>query len=105
MKKYFFLLTLLPIIAQAQPVLTSSDANLVSSFNWAKTTSYGYKGNSSDPVGPWYESSLPSRESFCMRDASHQSIGAEILGESAENKNMFQKFADNISIKRDYCSY
>jgi len=32
-------------------------------------------------VGYWYEAALPGREAFCMRDVSHQSIGAETLGE------------------------
>jgi hypothetical protein len=40
-----------------------------------------------------------------MRDISHQSIGAEILGLSNENKNMFSLFAKNISNEKDWCSY
>ncbi|MFA6126609.1 MAG: hypothetical protein WC699_04845 [Bacteroidales bacterium] len=33
-----------------------------------------------DPVGPWYEAAEPGREAFCMRDVSHQSMGAHALG-------------------------
>jgi PKD repeat protein len=103
--KLLFLILLFPFSIESQVVLTSSDANIVTSFNWAKTTSLKYRGNPTDPVGPWYECSLPAREAFCMRDASHQSVGAEIIGESAENKNMMLKFAENISISKDYCSF
>ena len=58
-----------------------------------------------DPVGFWYEAALPNREAFCMRDVSHQSIGAEILGLSQHNFNMLLKFAQNISKEKDYCSF
>lgn len=64
-----------------------------------------YKGNASDPVGFWYEAALPSRNAFCMRDVSHQIIGAEIIGLGKENKNMLKHFARNISGKKDWCSY
>jgi hypothetical protein len=40
-----------------------------------------------------------------MRDISHQAIGAQILGLAKHNLNMFQKFAENISVEKDYCSY
>lgn len=62
-------------------------------------------GGKTDPVGPWYEAALPGRFAFCMRDVSHQSIGAEILGLAPENTNMFTLFAKNISENKDWCSY
>lgn len=40
--------------------------------------SYAHDGT--DSVGYWYEAALPQRETFCMRDVSHQSVGAQILG-------------------------
>ena len=40
-----------------------------------------------------------------MRDVSHQSVGAHILGLAAHNKNMFGRFVSNISEDRDWCSY
>lgn len=40
--------------------------------------SYAHDGT--DSVGYWYEATLPQREAFCMRDVSHQSVGAQILG-------------------------
>jgi hypothetical protein len=64
-----------------------------------------YRGKAADPVGPWYESALPPRDAFCMRDVSHQCIGAEILGLSSENNNMFTLFASNISASKNWCSY
>jgi hypothetical protein len=84
---------------------TSSDKKIEQAFNWAKGMALHYKGNAADPVGPWYESALPPRDAFCMRDVSHQSIGAEILGLSKENRNMFTLFTSNISASKNWCSY
>ncbi len=83
----------------------SADTALTKAFAWAKNQALSYRGNSDDPVGPWYEAALPSRYAFCMRDASHQCIGAEILGMSRENKNMFTRFAANISESKLWCTY
>jgi hypothetical protein len=85
--------------------LTSSDTQLVKIFNWARTTSESYVGKDSDPVGPWYEAALPGREAFCIRDVSHQCIGAEALGQGKQNLNMLRKFVENISEAKDFCSY
>lgn len=57
------------------------------------------------PVGDYYEAALPGRDAFCMRDTCHQCVGAEALGLSAHNYNMFRKFASSISASRDYCGY
>lgn len=84
---------------------TSSDKKVEQAFAWAKDMALHYQGKTGDPVGPWYESALPPREAFCMRDASHQSIGGEVLGLSRENRNMFTLFADNISASKNWCSY
>lgn len=86
-------------------VFHSSDTALARAFSWAKEMALHYRGKPGDPVGPWYESALPPRDAFCMRDASHQCIGAEILGLHRENQNMFSKFTSNISVARDWCSY
>lgn len=94
------------VSAQVAPVtFTSSDKELEQAFTWAKEMALHYKGSDTDPVGPWYEAALPSRYAFCMRDAAHQSIGAEILGMGKENMNMFSLFAKNISASKDWCSY
>lgn len=82
-----------------------TDTALVRAFDWAKAQALQYKGKPGDPVGPWYESALPPRDAFCMRDVSHQSIGGAILGLDAENKNMLTLFARNISEAKDWCSY
>jgi hypothetical protein len=84
---------------------TSSDTSLQTAFSRAKEMALSYKGKPGDPVGPWYESALPPRYAFCMRDVSHQSIGGEILGLNKENKNMFTLFVKNISANKDWCSY
>ena len=83
----------------------SSDTAVVRAFDWAKAQALLYKGKPGDPVGPWYESALPPRDAFCMRDVSHQAVGGAILGLDAENKNMLTLFARNISLSKDWCSY
>ncbi|MCW3120273.1 MAG: hypothetical protein JWM28_4355 [Chitinophagaceae bacterium] len=93
------------LYGQGDIQFTSSDTSLQTAFSRAKEMALHYKGKPGDPVGPWYESALPPRYAFCMRDVSHQSIGGEILGLSKENKNMFTLFAKNISANKDWCSY
>lgn len=83
----------------------SSDSELVAAVSWAKDKALSYTHDDSDPVGYWYEAALPNREAFCMRDVSHQSIGAEILGLGRHNLNMILKFCQNISDARDYASF
>lgn len=83
----------------------STDTAMVRAFDWAKTQALHYKGKPGDPVGPWYESALPPRDAFCMRDLSHQSVGGAILGLDAQNRNMFTLFARNISEAKNWCSY
>jgi hypothetical protein len=85
--------------------ISSNDEKLTDIFNWAIKNSKTYTGNDNDPVGPWYESALPERESFCIRDISHQCIGEEINGHSRQNLNMFTKFVQNISESKDWCTY
>lgn len=82
-----------------------SDTALNHAFNWAKQMALHYQGKPGDPVGPWYESALPPRNAFCMRDVSHQSIGGAILGLDKENKNMMTLFVSNISAGKDWCSF
>lgn len=95
----------LNVFSQKTVTFKSSDPALQLAFERAKSMALSYKGDSKDPVGPWYEAALPSRSAFCMRDVSHQSIGAEILGLHKENKNMLSLFAKNISESKDWCSY
>ena len=83
----------------------SSNAKLEEAFKWAQQTALSYRGHADDPVGPWYESALPPRSAFCMRDVAHQCIGGEILGLAAENRNMLTLFAKNISKEKDWCSF
>ncbi|UCD48529.1 MAG: hypothetical protein JSW27_13455 [Phycisphaerales bacterium] len=84
--------------------LSSSDAQLVTCFDWAKGQALHYV-RAGDPVGLWYEAALPGREAFCMRDVSHQAAGAHALGLAAHTRNMLRKFAVNISESKDWCSY
>lgn len=84
--------------------LDSSDTRLVKAFDWAKQQALAYVFEG-DPVGPWYEAALPGRASFCMRDVSHQSMGAHALGLSLHTRNMLRRFAENISDSKDWCTY
>jgi hypothetical protein len=84
--------------------LESSDSHLLDGFNWAKSQALSYVFTG-DPVGPWYEAALPGRSAFCMRDVSHQSIGAQVLGLAAYNHNMLRKFALSIAASRDWCGF
>jgi hypothetical protein len=85
-------------------VLTSPDASLCRSFDWAKEQALAYVFED-DPVGDWYEAALPKREAFCMRDVSHQAMGAHALGLESHTMNMLRKFAANISEAKDWCTY
>lgn len=89
---------------QSKLALESSDAHLVQAFNWAKKQAMAYVFDG-DPVGHWYEAALPGREAFCMRDVSHQCMGAQALGLARYNRNMLRRFAENISDSKDWCSY
>jgi hypothetical protein len=82
----------------------SSDPQLNAAWKWAKETALSYV-REGDPVGPWYEASLPGRDAFCMRDVAHMCTGAAVLGLFEENQIMFYRFAENISESKDWCSY
>lgn len=84
--------------------LDTSDANLAAAFGWARRQALAY-AFSGDPVGDWYEAALPGRQAFCMRDVSHQCMGAHALGLARHTRNMLAKFAENISEQKDWCSY
>ncbi|NQT58527.1 MAG: hypothetical protein HQ557_06050 [Bacteroidetes bacterium] len=84
--------------------LKSSNSQLNKGFSWAKEQALSYVSHN-DPVGSWYEAALPGRESFCIRDVSHQSTGASVLGLSRITLNMLLRFAENISASRDWCTY
>lgn len=84
--------------------LESSDARLIAAFGWARQRAMAYVFDK-DPVGPWYEAALPGRQAFCMRDVSHQAMGAQALGLERYTHNMLRRFAENISASRDWCSY
>jgi hypothetical protein len=88
----------------SQLQFSSSDQQLVGAFDWAKkqALAYAFEG---DPVGLWYEAALPGRDAFCMRDVSHQSMGAQALGLADYTYNMLRLFAANISASKDWCSY
>jgi len=107
---FFFLLLIFSISLQAysqesKVTFKCNNQELTRSFEWAKNKALSYAHDGADPVGFWYEAALPNREAFCMRDVSHQAIGAQILGLGKQNLNMFLKFAQNISESKDYCSY
>jgi hypothetical protein len=88
--------------------LRTSDAKLAAAFAWAKGQALDYVFPAAvhgDPVGDWYEAALPGRFAFCMRDVSHQAVGAHILGLADFNLNMLRKFAAGIAPSRRYASF
>lgn len=92
-------------LSQNSVKFTSTDTILQKTFDWARDMAMSYVHDSSDPVGLWYEAALPGRDAFCMRDVSHQVVGAAILGLDEYNLNMLAKIASNISESKDWCSY
>ncbi len=85
--------------------ILTDDSVLAARFDWAAKQALSYVHSGDDPVGKWYEAALPDRQAFCMRDVSHQSLGAHYLGLQDHTKNMLYKFAENISESRDWCSF
>lgn len=82
----------------------SSDRRIREGFLWARDQALVYVRDRA-VAGPCYEAALPRRDSFCMRDVSHQCGGAHCLGLLHHNRNMMRLFAKNISASRDFCSY
>jgi hypothetical protein len=82
----------------------SSDRKLVDGFRWAKEQALFYARNDGS-IGSWYEAALPGRHSFCMRDVSHMSTGAQFLGLGQRTLNMLRRFAENISASKKWCTW
>jgi hypothetical protein len=91
-------------LAEGALEFESSDTTLEDGFRWAKTQALAYVRDSRE-IGPWYEAALPGRNAFCMRDVSHMSTGAQLLGLGPNNRNMLRQFALNISASRKWCSW
>lgn len=89
----------------AKVTFRSSTPVLDEGFEWAKKQAMAYAHFGENAVGLWYEAALPGRNSFCIRDVCHQSIGANILGLGRHTKNMLSQFIMNIHSSRDYCTY
>ncbi len=83
---------------------TSDNERLCKGFEWAKAQAEAFVRDEA-LGGPCYEASLPGRDSFCMRDYSHQSVGAHCLGLFEHNKNMMRAFTDGISESKDWCTF
>jgi hypothetical protein len=84
--------------------LESSDSRLVTGFRNAKRLALGYV-YTGDPVGDWYDSTAGNRYAFCMRDVSHQSVGASFLGLARHTKNMLRRFAASVAATRGWCGF
>lgn len=96
--------TTVPANAPGRVELESSDAQLVTGFQWAKRCALGY-AYTGDAVGAWYDSTVGTRYAFCMRDVSHQSTGAAVLGLTGHTRNMLRRFAASVSSSRDWCGF
>jgi hypothetical protein len=83
--------------------LESSDRRLVQAFDHAKERAMEcvYGG---DPIGQWYASD-PNSRTFCMRDVSHESLGAAVLGLTRHTENMLRRFAHSVASSRKWCGF
>ena len=83
--------------------LESSDARLTQAFGHAKERAMQcvYAG---DPIGDWYASD-PNSRTFCMRDVSHESLGAAVLGLDRHTENMLRRFAHSVAASRKWCGF
>jgi len=83
--------------------LESSDTRLTQAFAHAKERAMQcvYAG---DPIGDWYASD-PNSRTFCMRDVSHESLGAAVLGLAPQTENMLRRFAHSIAASRKWCGF
>jgi hypothetical protein len=81
----------------------SSDSALTQAFLHARQRALAcvYTG---DPIGDWYASS-PQADAFCMRDLSHESLGASVLGLTLHTRNMLRRFALSVAHSRRWCGY
>jgi len=94
------------IVVVPEPIaIASSIKDLPQRFEWARTTALSYAHDGADSVGLWYEAALPGRDAFCMRDVSHQALGAHFIGLDEHTRNMLFQFARNISEGKDWCSF
>lgn len=83
----------------------SSSPALNAAFAWAKKQALAYVRPGTDSIGPWYEAALPGRNAFCMRDVSHQTAGAAVLGLFDANHNMLDRFAQSVAPSRNWAGY
>lgn len=83
--------------------LASSDPNLTLAFQRARERALAgvFTG---DPVGDWYASNRDNR-AFCMRDVTHESTGASLLGLYGHTLNMLRRFAASTAKSRRWCGY
>jgi hypothetical protein len=82
-----------------------SNRELSEGVAWAKKMALSYVRDQGDKVGPWIESALPGRDAFCMRDVSHMSAGAHVLGLERFIYNMMHKFTASIAESRDWTAF
>ncbi len=82
----------------------ASDVRLVKGLEWARRRALecAYSG---DAVGQWYDSTAGTRYAFCMRDVSHQRVGASVLGLWEHTRNMLRRFAGSMAATRDWCGF
>ncbi|SOB86321.1 RICIN domain-containing protein [Streptomyces sp. 1331.2] len=96
--------------APADPVVSSSDPEVVALFDWAKTKANSWVqqagatgvldmdenhpgGTGTITYDTTYWAGYPFRSAFYSRDFAHQLVGAHLLGLDAENKTMLRGFA------------
>ncbi|AUH39994.1 hypothetical protein [Streptomyces sp. CMB-StM0423] len=105
--------------APADPVVSSSDPEIVEMFDWAKHKAGGWvhqsgtegplnvdernpSGTGTGVYGPSYWAGYAHRSGYYARDLAHQAGGAEVLGLRDANKAMLRTFAASADEEHGY---
>src|SRR5260370_41228178 len=80
----------------------SSSSSLDAMFRWARGQAFAYVAPSSSYIAPGYQSALPGRNAFCMRDVSHQAQGAVGLVRAAPTRNVLGRLAESGEEQQDW---
>ncbi|MBO1413553.1 ricin-type beta-trefoil lectin domain protein, partial [Streptomyces sp. FH025] len=100
--------------ASNDPRISSSNAELVALFDWAKTKANSWVqqagttgvmnmdenntgGTHTGTYDTTYWAGYPFRSDFYVRDFAHQLVGAHLLGLDAQNKTMLRGFAGSAT--------
>ncbi|MEU2660227.1 hypothetical protein ABZ615_33530 [Streptomyces sp. NPDC007325] len=105
--------------APVDPVVTSSDPQIVAMFDWAKRKANSWvqlpgvvgpvnvdegrrSGTGVGVYAPSYWAGYAHRSASYTRDLAHQMAGASVIGLHAENKSMLRAYAESATAEHKY---